>query len=375
MSLDSLQELIDSAADLPRIPQEAVERYCQSMSAMIESVDWQVKGDAALGTLLGGGTVAMMEDNHRNHAAFMKTVLKLHLPELLARVVPWVFRTYHKHGFSYGYFPAEVAAWKQACREHLPDDACGAILPWYDWLAEQSGRAETVAALAGHIETASIDEYGEVRERFLADLIAGDYSACLACAQQHTATSDAQSRFYVSVLQPAMYRIGQLWETGEISVAQEHLCASMVGRLMAVIYEPRRATARNQATAVVTCAWNEYHELGAWMLADMLAMDGWTVRYLGANTPNKDLLDLLADVQPQLLAISVSMPYNLDRVEELIRDIRANRSLGATRIFVGGQAFAWMPDLWKRIGADAYAPDALDAVEAARKMQTGGPRQ
>jgi methanogenic corrinoid protein MtbC1 len=41
--------------------------------------------------------------------------------------------------------------------------------------------------------------------------------------------------------------------------------------------------------AVITAAPNEFYEIGAWMISDILEFDGWEVRYLGANTPVNDL--------------------------------------------------------------------------------------
>lgn len=368
MTVSSMQQLLQECLTLPRVPADAVLAYENKTGVLTESVDEQLRAHPALNELIGGGRLAMMEDNHRNHAAFMKTVMKLHLPELLARLLPWIFRTYSHHGFSYAYFPAELVAWKESVNRHLPAEHAGEIQPWYDWLCEQAEQAEAIAAIPVEIASEQPNPLAEVLERFLSVLLAGDYQACLSIAREHTGTVEDRVAFYMSVLQPTMYRIGTLWEQGEISVAQEHLCASMVGRIMAVIYEPRQADRNGQAHAVVTCAWNEHHELGAWMLADMLAMDGWEVRYLGANTPNRDLLDMVTDSRPSLLAVSVSMPYNLDRVKALIDEVREVDALQDLVIMVGGQAFGWMPNLWKRLGADALAVSAAEATVKARRL-------
>jgi methanogenic corrinoid protein MtbC1 len=40
---------------------------------------------------------------------------------------------------------------------------------------------------------------------------------------------------------------------------------------------------------------------------------------------------------------------------------------------VGGPAFRYAPGLWKEIGADAYAPDLLSAVERARALADSAP--
>jgi methanogenic corrinoid protein MtbC1 len=37
-------------------------------------------------------------------------------------------------------------------------------------------------------------------------------------------------------------------------------------------------------------------------------------------------------------------------------------------VLVGGYTFNIVPDLWKKVGADGYAPDAGEAVTVARSL-------
>lgn len=150
-------------------------------------------------------------------------------------------------------------------------------------------------------------------------------------------------------------------------MAQEHLATGIAGRSMTTLYghvaRPSRPRPRR---AVVTCAPNEYHEMGARMLADLLELEGWDVRYLGANTPEGDVLALLNSWLPHVFALSVCVPFNLEAAGELLASVRAAPLLWSTRVLVGGLAFTWSTDLWRRLGADGYAPDAGAAVETVR---------
>jgi len=51
-----------------------------------------------------------MYDNHLNHARFMANVFRFNAYTLLVKTVIWVYRSYHSHGFSFDYFPVELAA-------------------------------------------------------------------------------------------------------------------------------------------------------------------------------------------------------------------------------------------------------------------------
>ncbi len=134
--------------------------------------------------------------------------------------------------------------------------------------------------------------------------------------------------FYLNVIEPSMYEIGARWERGEISVAQEHLATAISSRVMAALYPRFVLGEQTKGRAVVTTVYEEFHELGAWMVADLLALDGWEVSYLGAHTPTGDLLDMLLNLKPDLLALSSAMPFNLDRVQESIQTVRGRHGGG-----------------------------------------------
>jgi hypothetical protein len=75
-----------------------------------------------------------MYDNHRNHAAFMANVMWLNNYQLLADILPWVYRAYTARGFSLDYFPKVLAAGKAAIRELLPADLAPEPVAVYDWV-------------------------------------------------------------------------------------------------------------------------------------------------------------------------------------------------------------------------------------------------
>jgi methanogenic corrinoid protein MtbC1 len=104
------------------------------------------------------------------------------------------------------------------------------------------------------------------------------------------------------------------------------------------------------------------------MVADLLEVDGWDVRYLGANVPAEDFGAHCASEQAACAALSVTMHFNLDTAARMVEAVR--RLSPRTRILVGGRAFAGQPEFWSAIGADTYAADAATAVEAVRRWGT-----
>ena len=98
------------------------------------------------------------------------------------------------------------------------------------------------------------------------------------------------------------------------------------------------------------------------MVADILELDGWDVTYLGANIPQEELVKMLRQKRPFLLALSVATVFNLEKAQMLITAVKKIPELSTTRILVGGLAFSSVPRLWQEFGADGYATNLADVT-------------
>jgi len=63
-------------------------------------------------------------------------------------------------------------------------------------------------------------------EEYMDHLIAGEDEECLAEGKALAGDLDGLHALYVDVIQPSQYRVGELWESGKISVATEHLATA-----------------------------------------------------------------------------------------------------------------------------------------------------
>lgn len=90
--------------------------------------------------------------------------------------------------------------------------------------------------------------------------------------------------------------------------------------------------------------------------------EGWDVTYLGANTPDTDLLHLVRLIRPHVLGLSVAMPFNLARVRRIVTAVRSHEQLSHTRILLGGWTLRGDPSLASLLGADGSARDADEGV-------------
>jgi len=170
---------------------------------------------------------------------------------------------------------------------------------------------------------------------------------------------------YLKVFQPTQHQIGTLWQTNEITVAQEHYCTAVTQMIMSMLYPKIFNSDKNNYRLLATCIKGELHEIGIRMVADFFEMEGWDTYYLGASTPDESIIHTIASIQPHIVAISASMTYNIYPVAELINKIKNTGRLNQIKIMVGGRPFNIEPHLWKSVKADIYAADANEAVQIA----------
>jgi len=176
------------------------------------------------------------------------------------------------------------------------------------------------------------------------------------------------------MIQPAMYRIGQAWQENRVSVAQEHLSSAIAQAVMVrglIKSEPRPP---NGKKVLLACVEGNDHALGLQMVADAFDLAGWAVNFLGANTPTVTLVKHCCDWQPDLLGLSLSFPWQLRSVKDVLA--RLNNTLGRARppLIIGGLAINNFEQLAANIGADAWASDAAAAVNQANRL-VGPPAQ
>ena len=111
-------------------------------------------------------------------------------------------------------------------------------------------------------------------------------------------TLDAALR---DVVLPALRQVGDRWERGEITVAQEHFATELItGRLRGL---GREWGAGLGPRAVLACPSGERHDVG--LLCCGLALDrrGWRVTYLGPDTPVDALESVVGTVEPAVVVL------------------------------------------------------------------------
>jgi len=197
---------------------------------------------------------------------------------------------------------------------------------------------------------------------YLSSLVKGNKSQCNEIVTQAKDDYASVKSLYTNLFQKSLYDIGRLWETNTISVAVEHMASAITESLMNTIYADLEMAENNGFKALITCTENEYHQIGAKMVSDIFEMHGWNTWFLGANTPANELLQLLKEVEPHIIAISLSVYFHLPELKRMILKIRQYDY--HCPIIIGGQAFnhASGQDFSHQF-TDVYYIESLDQLE------------
>lgn len=200
-------------------------------------------------------------------------------------------------------------------------------------------------------------------QRYLSALLAGDRQQCTEVVFHLLKKNLDTEIIYTDLLQRSLYRIGELWAENRISVAAEHLATAVTENILATLY-PYILSNRNSLgrKAVISCSVNEYHQVGARMVADIMEAHGWDASFLGANTPAEDMLELLEEKKPEILGLSVSIYFNMSSLLKMIEKIHTH--FPQLDIIVGGQAFYWGgKDLVKDLSHVTYIPSLQSLIQ------------
>jgi MerR family transcriptional regulator, light-induced transcriptional regulator len=213
---------------------------------------------------------------------------------------------------------------------------------------------------------------GALAKTFADHVLAGSPDAATEVAIEALELLEGNvARLCDDVLRAAAVRVGDLWHSGAVSVADEHLATMTLRRVMAAAKAAcRRAAPRNELI-LLACPPGEAHDLGLNMLGDVLDLSGYDVRVLGADTPARDMAEYAVRQRAALVALSCATPISLGG---LIASVNAMRDADPrVPVIVGGRCLHDFPNVLGEPTASAVTLTVAAGVDAVRGILVSEP--
>ena len=152
---------------------------------------------------------------------------------------------------------------------------------------------------------------------------------------------------------PYLSELGERWERGEASVAQEHFASALLrGRLLALA---RGWGVGRGPRALLASLPSDQHDLGLICFGLALRAHGWRITYLGPDTPLSELIETAELLQPALVVTTATFP---EQAEDAVGGLR---QLGCVaRLGIAGRGAS--ARIARTVGADYLTEDPVTAA-------------
>lgn len=238
-------------------------------------------------------------------------------------------------------------------RWHIkPDDLAAAARHG----GKESGRRRPAASLTRAVE------------RLVERLVAGDAAGAWQIVEQGL-VAGSPSDVYLYLVAPGLRTIGDRWETGELTVADEHrataVAIGIVGRLSPLFARRGR---RRPGCLLLAGAEGDHHSIPLMMVADQLRSEGFNLIHLGADVPVAALVDMAGGADITAIGLSASTDRAVAGARRAI--VAVHERVPGVPVMLGGPAVT-SPEAARAAGADGWAPDAVAAAELALAIGRG----
>jgi MerR family transcriptional regulator, light-induced transcriptional regulator len=206
----------------------------------------------------------------------------------------------------------------------------------------------------------------ELAEAYVAAMLSGDEVSAEITIREAMDADFTAAEIDELLIAPALWLVGELWERGEISVADEHLATEISVRVLALQREAQRvAESRRDQRVMLATPTGELHVVALRMVANLLHGAGYDVVMLGADVPAPALGGAARRHRADVICLSSTMARRADHLLDVIDDVRL--AWPSARFVLGGRGLLADTPLRPEVHVCGRVSDAVDAVDALVK--------
>ncbi len=202
-------------------------------------------------------------------------------------------------------------------------------------------------------------------QRYLKPLLEGDRAECRKIIETAFFEGATAYELITELLWPTMELIQSHYREDRITQSTLNLATRLNRSITDQVSAKLERRPSNNRKALIFCGADEPEELGGQITSDLFEADGWLTRFAGGGVPDDEVLKLIGEFRPNLLVMFGTLPSGVPSVRKLIDYLREVNSCPEMQIMCCGGIYKRAEGLSEEIGADLYAPDGAQAVQAA----------
>jgi methanogenic corrinoid protein MtbC1 len=171
----------------------------------------------------------------------------------------------------------------------------------------------------------------------------------------------------INTLNIGMIEVGKLFESRSYYLADLIVSGVIYQQALKLIeFEVSAGAETSAGKALIGVVKNDIHEIGKDIVAGTLRAEGFEVIDLGVDVDRGDFVRAVIEHKPQFLALSGTMSFAVDAMEEIIRSLEEAGLRKNLTIIVGGICVNKINA--RRIGADFYSRDPVEALAICKNL-------
>jgi methanogenic corrinoid protein MtbC1 len=210
------------------------------------------------------------------------------------------------------------------------------------------------------------ERISEIGRAYAAALLSGDEVAAELAIRDALEAKLSTAEIDDEIIAPALWLVGELWERGEISVADEHVATEISIRVLALQREAQRvALARGDHLVMLATPSGELHVVALRMTDTLLREAGYRVVMIGSDVPAHALAGSATRHRPDVICLSATMPGGEERLLVAMHEVQ--QAWPSAAFVVGGRSLTSRMRAQAGIGVCRRVSEAVETVDALVK--------
>ena len=206
-----------------------------------------------------------------------------------------------------------------------------------------------------------------IYERAIEAIVTGDAQAAIEVAQRGLDSGIDPIELMNEGFIPGINKVGELFGSGRLFLPELVMSANAMEQVTGLINESiPTGQEQTQGRVVIATVEGDVHDIGKTIVVSLLKANGFEVNDLGRDVPMARLIEEADKFDADIIGTSALLTTTMGAQKQLEEELKEAGLKGRFKTMVGG---APVTQRWaRRIGADAFAEDAGEAVKKAKAL-------